>query len=73
MASSAAVEHEQAEELEDCVTYQHVKLLESAGIGECLFIFFPGFNNLDCICCHQVSCSKVKTYLAKFLISTDRT
>ena len=39
MASSAAVEHEQAEELEDCVTYQHVKLLESAGIGECLFIF----------------------------------
>ena len=25
---------EQTEEYEDCVTYQHVKVLESAGIGE---------------------------------------
>ena len=36
MASTAA-QSEQAEELEDCVTYQHVKLLESAGIGQ-LFV-----------------------------------
>ena len=29
---------------EDCVTYQHVKILESAGIGMCVIQGVPGRN-----------------------------
>ena len=39
-AAASAVQSEQADELEDCVTYQHVKLLESAGIGLFYLVFF---------------------------------